>query len=217
MPEALWQQARRDLSLRIEGPIPDLTVWEHAARVAKLSVELCGLPELANRVLDRTALTAAALYHDAGWVLQVRAGQVRLADVFLRRTSDEQRELAAHWMTEQLAPLLASGAIQLAARIVRDCGNREPKLPEAQVLAEAEGLDEFGPQAIWMMVRRQMAEGRTLAEMVDLWQRQEEYRYWPARIKENLRFPSARTLAEERWQAMARFMADLRSVCSGPG
>lgn len=214
MPEALWRQARGDLGLRTDGVIVDPTVWEHSARVAKLAEMVCGLPELADRVLERTALRAAALYHEAGWRLQVEAGQVRPMEVLLRRTSDQQRELAAAWITKRLAPILAPGAIQLAARIIREYPDRQSKLPEAQALAEAEALDEFGLQAIWLMVRRQMAEGRTLADMVELWRRQEEYGYWPARIKETLRFSATRALAEERWQAMARFMADQRFLCA---
>jgi len=63
------------------------------------------------------------------------------------------------------------------------------------------------------MVRRQMAEGRTLSDMVVAWKRQEQYDFWPAWIKECFRFPSTRLIAEHRWQAMNRFMGDLEQVC----
>ena len=60
------------------------------------------------------------------------------------------------------------------------------------------------------MIRKQHAEGKTLDDVVTSWQRQEEYHYWQARIKECFRFPSVRLLAERRWEVLRRFMTDLR-------
>jgi hypothetical protein len=62
------------------------------------------------------------------------------------------------------------------------------------------------------MFRKQRAEGKSLQDLLAAWQRQEEYHYWQARIKESFRFPSVRALAEQRWLALRRFMQDLRST-----
>jgi hypothetical protein len=64
------------------------------------------------------------------------------------------------------------------------------------------------------MVRRQLVDGGTLTDMIEAWQQQEQYHYWPTRIKECFRFPSIRALADQRLQVMRRFMTDLQASCS---
>jgi len=216
MAEDHWGRARHDLySPAGEAPI-DPVVWEHSLRVARLTEVIVAVPELANRVVDHAALTAAALYHDAGWVLQLRAGQLTAGELLCRRTCDHQRELAADWIVDRLKGILSPGGLKLAARIILGCNDRDTHLLEAQILAEAENLDEGGLQALWHMVRRQIAAGLSLADMLQAWRRQEQYHYWPAWIKECFRFPSVRTLAEQRLQVMSRFMAELKVACE-PG
>ena len=64
------------------------------------------------------------------------------------------------------------------------------------------------------MVRRQLNEAKSLLSVVEVWRRQQEYRYWPTWIRECLRFPSSQGLAEDRYQSLARFMADLQATCT---
>ncbi|HOA75959.1 MAG TPA: HD domain-containing protein [Phycisphaerae bacterium] len=213
MMQDLWAKAQADLCLGTSSGPLDKLVWEHSTRVAKTAASIAGLPELADRAIDRRALTAAALYHDAGWVLQYRAGEAIPRDLLLRPTSEVQRELAAAWITERLAGILPARSIELASNAIRYCNDRQTNLTEAQILAEAESLEEIGPQTIVLMVRRQLADGRTLTDMLQLWQRQEEYHYWQARIKDSFRFEPVRRLATQRWQALRRFMTDL-AVCT---
>lgn len=207
----LWLKAQADLCLGLSSSPLDKLIWEHSARVAKTTTAIAGLPELAQRALDRRGLLAASLYHDAGWVVQYRAGEAIPRDLLLRPTSEVQRELAASWVLERLDGFLPERTLEIASNAIRNAGDRQTGMLEAQILAEAENLDEIGPQSIMLMVRRQMADGRTLADMVQLWQRQEEYHYWQARIKDSFRFEPVRRLATERWQALRRFMVDLSS------
>jgi len=213
--EELRAQAQADLCRRPDGRPIDPVVWEHSDRVARLTQMIAALPELANHVIDRTALIAAALYHDMGWILQLQAGETREIDLLVHRTSDRQRDRAADWMSERLRDVLPPGTVQQAVRMVRICHQWNPPLLEARILGQADNLDHIGPQAIWMMVRRQIAEGRTLADLIQTWRRQEQYGYWPAWIKECFQFSSVRAQADQRYQAMRRFMGDLEAVC-GP-
>jgi hypothetical protein len=214
MIEQMWERAADDLRGPKLNPSVDPVVWEHSARVARLCETIIAMPEVSRYVIDRAALIAAALYHDAGWLLELWEGRITTAALLLRRTSDEQRDMAAEWITKRLAEMLEPRRTRLAAQIIRQCNDRQTHLIEAQILADAENLDLVGPQAVWLMVRRQLAEKRSLDEMIDGWQRQDQYGYWPVWIKECLRFPSSQELAHDRLQAMARFMQDLNNCCN---
>ena len=71
----LWRRAETELCLGLTGSPLDKVVWEHSARVARMAGAIADLPGIGDRAIDRRALTAAALYHDAGWVVQFRAGE----------------------------------------------------------------------------------------------------------------------------------------------
>ncbi len=212
MIDRLWQRARDDLCVMPPAGPADPVVFDHGARVCDLAIGMLEAPELARRAVDRTALAAAALYHDAGWVVQANAGEIAPGELLLRATSDSQRELAADVVEARLRDVLPPESVDLAARAVLYAGDRLTELLEAQVVCEACHLDAIGPQALGLMIRKQIAEGRLLADIVGLWERQEEYHYWQARIKEGFRFPSVRRVAEQRWQAMRAVMAEIRSA-----
>lgn len=214
MADALSSGAQRDLLVRVEGSPSDPCIWEHSERVARIAEQLCDIPELRGRPIEREALQVAALYHDAGWVLQVGAGDCHARDILLKPSNDLQREMAADWMTERVAKLVGAGVIQQAARILRQMNNRRTDVLEARILADAENLDEIGPHSICLMVRKICAEGKGLSDIISLWDRQNEYRYWPARIKEGFHFDATRQLAGARLERLARLMNDLREVIS---
>jgi hypothetical protein len=179
-------------------------------RVARLGEFIASLPELAPQGVDRSALAAAGLYHDAGWVLQVTTGAMPARELLLRPTTDIQRELAADWLEQQAGDVLPPGSLQRAIRAVRECGDRRTDLLECRILADADNLDNIGLQAMALMFRKFMAEGRAVVDLVAAWDRQEEYHYWQARIKECFHFPAVREIAERRYEALRRCMHDLR-------
>lgn len=212
MSDALWRQAKADLTVQLPGAPVDTVVWEHSERVARISEHISALPEVTSLPVDRAALSAAALYHDAGWILQVQEGAISSRDLLLRPTSDIQRELAADWLEQRAAGLLPSGSLLRAVKTIRQYSDRRTELPEARILCDADNLDQIGPQAICMMVRKLLCEGRNTAELIAAWERQEEYHYWQARIKECFHFDSIRELAERRYEAMRQCMSELATT-----
>ncbi len=209
MAAGLWQRAERDLCIQVQGAAPDQMVWEHSARVARIAEHIARLPEIPKDAINTESLNAAALYHDMGWVLQIQAGQLSREDLFLRPTTDTCRDMAADWMQAHLKGIVPGGVIERAVAAVRQTSDRKSNLIEAQILSDADNLDQIGPLAIERMIRKCRCDGRTMDHMVAGWERQEEYHYWQARIKESIRFEAVRAIAERRHQALREFMTGL--------
>ncbi len=212
MADVIWQKARQDLRVCRDDGVDDTLVREHCYRVARMAEKIAAGPEMAKHIINRQALCVACLYHDMGWVLQANAGTLPVKELFLRPTTDLQRALAADWVSKHLDEILEPGALALAAQAIRKCGDRSTDILEAQILAEADNLDLIGPQAVCLMIRKQLAEGKALDDLLSIWERQEEYRYWEARIKDCFRLPSVRRVAERRLGTLRRFMDDLRTT-----
>jgi hypothetical protein len=212
----IWEIARRDLVLDVGQGQTDVFLWEHAERVTRAAEKIADLPDVTGGRLDRAALTAAALYHDAGWALQYRDHLIPRSDILSRPTSDLQRELAAALLEDRLASVLTESSRSTATECLRQVNNHDTTLPEAQVLAEADSLDEIGVLFFWQIVRRQSNEGKGIQAAVDMWRAQKAYSFWEARIRDSFRFESVRQLARCRLAHFAKVMDELaREHCGG--
>jgi hypothetical protein len=159
--------------------------------------------------VDRAALAVAALFHDAGWVLEYHQGRCERGQLLTRPTNDLQRELGAAMLLEEAGPLLPAPIARLAADAIRQCNDRRTRLLEAILLAEAEALDEVGVIYVLRQFRQYQAEGRPLQQLADTWRRQQEYHYWDVRLNHSFRFETTRELARQRLAAVDAFMAAL--------
>jgi HD superfamily phosphodiesterase len=207
--KAIWKQAESDLLIALGAGKSDLVVWEHSIRVVGVSLQMLALPDLAGQRIDRNALVAAGLYHDAGWSFQARKQQIPCAEVLTRPTTDAQRELSATLLEQAASRLLPEATLRAAARAIREAGRRDTQMAEACVLAEADNLDQIGPQAVWLTMRRSTTDARGIDAVLDAWRRQREYRYWEARLRECFRYETTRRLARQRLEAVERMMNDL--------
>ncbi len=207
--KAILPRARVLLRVPSNRPDGDLWLWEHSQRVMRLTGLLGRVPELSDERPDPTAAALAGLFHDAGWAIQAREGQVSHWQVLNRPTNDIQRELAANLLASELDGALPREVLDLAVEAIRQCNIRDTKLPEAQVVAEAESLDEIGVLYVLRQFRQYQAEGRPLEAVLANWARQREYRFWEARINEGLRFELSRQIARTRLEAVESFMSSL--------
>jgi HD superfamily phosphodiesterase len=209
--EAVWKRAESDLLVAVGAGKGDPVVWEHSSRVACLALKTAQLPEVNGSRIDRNALVAASLFHDAGWVVQARKQEIPRSELISRPTNDAQRELGAS-LLEQIGRSLGEASLRTAVRAVREFGSKSTPHLEAQILAEADNLDQIGPQAVWLIMRRHAGEARGIEAILEAWHRQQEYHYWEARLRECFRFDATRRLAQQRLEAVERFMNDLRQV-----
>ncbi|HPC23773.1 MAG: hypothetical protein KBH81_13975 [Phycisphaerae bacterium] len=206
--------AQRLLTLQLESKRRDAWLWERALRVSRLTQLIGHAPELAGRGIDLLAAGAAGLFHCAGWAAQLEQGGVGWWQLLARPTTDIQRELGAALLMEHAGPHLPAKTARLAADAIRQCNRRGAKLIEAQVLAEAESLDDIGAVTVLRQFRQYHAEGRPITQMIATWTRQQEYRYWELRISD-FRFETTRELARARLEALGAYFLALTRELNG--
>jgi 5'-deoxynucleotidase YfbR-like HD superfamily hydrolase len=207
--DQLFRRARSELTLGGSGKPLDLTLWEHSLRVLTNAEMIASLPALMGQRVDRQALRVAALYHDAGWAVQVASREIPPQHVLVRPTSDVQHELAAELIEASLKDHLPPRTVERAAQAVRGINNRKHELAEAHILGDADNLDQIGAIGLLQSLRRSALEGREVRHLLVTWQRQQEYHYWEARIREGIRFEAVREIAWQRLAALEPFMLAL--------
>ncbi len=201
--------AKELLTVSIDETTSDLWLWEHSERTMRIARMLVRLPEVEAESADLEALTAAALFHDAGWIVEYQQGRWQRWQLLSRPTNDIQRELGAAMLQEEASPILPSAMVRDAADIIRQCNDRNARRVEARVLAEAETLDEVGTLYLLRQHRQYQAEGRPLQQLYDSWQRQREYGYWALRLNNDFRYETTRALAERRLEAVDAYLMAL--------
>lgn len=209
----LMALARKLLMISVDD-VQDPWLWDHAERTARLASKLLRDPEIASRSPDADAVLAGVWLAAAGWAEQFRAGQVQRSQLLARPTNDLQRELAASIVHEQAAALLTPRSLRLASESIRQSGQRQTQMAEAQVLSDARNLDELGTLYIARHLRAACAEGRSLSQLVITWQRQSEYNYWQLRLND-FHFETARVAARHRIQSSDSYIRSLALQISG--
>lgn len=207
--DSVWNRAERDLLLSFDNGHADVFLWEHSARVARSAEQIARFPEVRTQPINTDAVLAAALYHDAGWVNRMQDEPVCRFGILHGPRSEAHREVGALLLENRLADLLDPDTIKLASQVVRTLNDRDQKLLEGQVVAEAKNLNEIGMLSLWPIIRRGAKEGKGVQAVLDTWRRQKEYHFWTARIKESFRFESVRKLARARLARFEQFMQTL--------
>ncbi len=209
--EAVWQQAESDLTIRAADGRIEGFVWEHAQRICASAVAIADLLGMQPAGADREVLEAAALYQDSAWVMLLADGSLSRADVLARPLTMVQREISADKATDALRDIFAAKRLETVGRIIREAGGRKTTNMTAQVLADATKLDSIGPLALFQTNHKQADGARAVRAILETWDRQQEYHFWPARIKESLRSEPVRRIARQRLEALTIFMDALRS------
>lgn len=213
--EPIWNRARLDLVLTTDDGEPDSFLWEHSQRVAKSAMRIVQLPEVNQKTPDLAAIVAAALYHDAGWVVRVQDGSAGRIDVLGRVPPDTHRDQGAWMLKQGLKSLLFRGSMERALGAVRTLNDRDIQSIEGQVVTEAENLDEFGVLSFWPAIRRGALEGKGVTAILDTWRRRQEYHFWAARLADSFRFEPVREIARRRLDQLETVMAQIEQQHGG--
>ena len=213
--DAIWNRAKADLVVATEQGDQDHFLWEHAARVARYAERIVQVDEVQAASPDVIAVTAAALYHDAGWIARLQDGEVTRAEILIRAGSETHRERGAAMLERSLAKLLPRDSLARASAAIRQLSDREIDSIEGQVVCDADSLDEFGPLSLWVTIRRGLIEGKGVHAVIETWQSMKQYRYWDVRLKNSFRFEAVRVLARKRLAKLERLMEELREQNEG--
>lgn len=207
--DALWSLARADLVVHTEQGEDDLILWEHSTRVARSALAIAGLPEFQSPRADEVALLAAALYHDAGWIVRFRAHEVTRLEFLTRPLSATYRAAGAELMGERLSEILSPEVLVRAMEAIHELSERVPHLVESQIVSEAEALEEFGLPMLWLGMRRGLLEGKGVRAVLDHWERRQEYQYWSSRLKSAFRVDAVRDVARRRLASFEQWIHEL--------
>lgn len=207
--EVIWKRARADLVIPTLRGDSDVFLWEHSARIAQTAQHIARLPMIRSHRPDEAAIVAAALYHDAGWITCIHERTADRMEVLWGSLSEADHDQGWVLMESSLSGLLPQESLELAGRAIREMHNRGADLIEAQVVAEADSLDEFGFVALWSAIRRGAVEGKGVQALLDTWRRRKEYQFWTARLNDAFRFEPVRELARRRLEKFERFLEEL--------
>lgn len=213
--DAIWDRARTDLIIRSGAGGEDVTCWENARRTAQSTLRLSRLTELRSLPIDTDALLAAALYHDVVTADRLRRGLLSQHALAQRGLALRHREQSAARMHERLADLLAEEVLTRASEAILTLHDRETASLEGRILSDARNLNDIGLLSLWPVIRRSMIEGRGVESLIETWKRQEEYRFWEARIDEAFHFETVRRLAERRLARFNEFVAEVARLHHG--
>lgn len=213
--DAIWNRAKADLVVTTASGDQDRVLWEHTVRIAKHTDFILSLPEVKTQNPDDEAVLAAVLYHEAGWLVSVEEGDVAIEEILLRPTQMPQRENAIALMRKRLGRQCSAETLARATEAIRALNQREPASIEAQVLKEADNLEEFGLLSIWNGVRRHSIDGKGVQALLDTWRRRNEYRFWDARLRDSFQFKAVADVARQRLMKLDAFMQELERQHEG--
>lgn len=202
-------RARQDLVILNEHGVEDVFLWEHTLRVATAALGIASASEIENLSPDNAAILAASLYHDAAWATRVSNGEQALIDVLVRPLDASHRETSVQMMVAGLNGIIPGETVKLAADAIRQLDTRNDATIEAQVVMEADNLEEFGLTSLWSFIRKGAAEGKGVQALIDNWERRKEYQFWSARLSDGFRFEFVRELAKRRLREFEDFIHTL--------
>jgi HD superfamily phosphodiesterase len=187
----------------------DTFLFDHSLRVMRVADRLSHSREAAEWRLDRFALSVAALFHQAATVRLEEERRTSTVYSAATMSADDVKEYSAELAGDRLQSKLPARQLELVQDIIRHTHDPATTLHEAQILSDADNLDDMGALGVWRELRRSILEGRAVEDAVRVWQRREQYGYWDSRIRDAFRLQTSRQLAQGRLAAGRAFMQQL--------
>lgn len=142
---------------------------------------------------DVTALELACM------ALQLPQKQGKAAVGKLGRFSIKQRaEQAAELLVTLMGDDCDEGLLDRTIRLLHELPQRQPMIEEARLLADAINLEDFGVIGLTNMLVQLALQGGGAMQLIDAFEKRDQYGYWEARLKEGFHFDAVRAMAQMR-------------------
>jgi len=214
MPELDFVKKAAKEALIIMAPAggSDSFLWERAERLVRNVEHIRRLAEISRAGLqtDRFCLITATYFSDTGLARCLDANNAGNKSANLNINNNGLLELSAQIADEKLRPGIDAAKTKTINRIIVESGNHFTNLTEAMILADARNLDDMGAAGVFYEMRRCTFDGKNISDILQLWKRKADYRYWHARLKDGFRFDAVRKLAERRLSAAESFINQLK-------
>ena len=207
--EPIIEVAREVLVGRSPLGREDTFLFDHSMRVMHVAERLSACREVRAWRLDRFALSAAALFHQAATVRLEEERRTSTVYAAATMSAEDVKQYSAELAGDRLAGRLPQRQLEFVQEVIRHTHDAASDIPESKILSDADSLDDIGALGIWRDLRRNILEGHAVDEAVRTWQRREEYGYWEARMREALQLETSRRLAAGRLAAARAFMQQL--------
>lgn len=193
----------------------DTFLFDHSLRVMRVAEQLSRSEEVADWRIDRFALQAAALFHQAATVRLEEERRTSTVYAAATMSAEDIKSYSAELAGDRLGSRVPGRQLELIQEIIRRTHDATIELNEAKILTDADSLDDIGALGTWRDLRRYVLEGRAIDDALHAWKRREEYGYWETRVRDAFNLETARRLAEGRLKAARAFMQQLRRERDG--
>jgi hypothetical protein len=95
-------------------------------------------------------------------------------------------------------PQADESLLERTLALLEQMPDRDPKLPDARLLADVVNLDDFGVTGLILQVVQLARQGDGLAQLIDGAEKRELYGYWDARLRDGFHFEATRRIANHR-------------------
>ncbi len=127
-----------------------------------------------------------------------------------RSTLRDRAEEAAELLIGLASADADEALLDRTTRILQEMPHRSPMLDEARLLADAVNLDDFGILGIAQQAVQNARHGEGVAKLAYWLDRQEQYGYWDARLKDGFHFEAVRQIAQRRLENARKAAGMLR-------
>ena len=210
--DTVRERAKDALIIPIPKSGSDDFLWDRARRLVRSVEYICRLPELteASLSVNRFCLTAATYFSNTGLAHYLKAEKTAPKPANFNAYDNGLLDISTEIVAEKLADVIEKTKIEKINAIIVESGNRLAKRTEAMILSDARNLDDMGAAGIFNEFRRLTCQGKGVYEVLQIWKRKIDYRYWQARLKKSFRFEAVRKLAQRRLAVAEHFMNQLK-------
>lgn len=136
----------------------------------------------------------------ACYAMQLPMRQSKLLSVGkLGKTSLRDRaEQAAELLVGALGDQIDESLLDRTTRLLHELPQRSPVLDESKLLADAVNVEDFGVTGLVQQTIQLSRQGAGVRELIDAFEKREQYGYWQARLKESFHFEPIRQIARRR-------------------